>query len=211
VIARSGAGRRAAAAWLVLAVVAGACGTTNPIPSPPRATALAATTGPSASATTAPSSGSRPSTLVAIDPTLLDLLPDAVGGIALVESPEAAAESASDASLGRTAQSLAVAVGVDAASNNLVVASVVKLRPGIYSDEFFRDWRDSFDESVCGQAGGVAGNAQATIDGRTVYIGTCSGGVHTYHVHLEGPDAILSVNSVGDGRLGEQLVETLPD
>ena len=83
-------------------------------------------------------------------------------------------------------------LAVDQATGNLVVASVVKLKPGVFSDEFFRDWRDSFDEGVCGQAGGVTGNAQATMDGRTVYIGTCEGGVHTYHVHLEGPDVIVS-------------------
>jgi hypothetical protein len=210
VIARRQPGRRAAAAALIVAVVAAACGSTAPTVSPPPSAAAAPTPASSASAA-APSETARPSTLVAIDPTLLDLLPDTVDGIALVDSPEAAAESASDASLGRTAQSLAVAVAVDPATSNLVVASVVKLRPGVFSDEFFRDWRDSFDESVCGQAGGVTGNAQATIDGRTVYIGTCSGGVHTYHVHLEGPDAILSVKSVGDGRLGEKLVESLPD
>jgi hypothetical protein len=87
----------------------------------------------------------------------------------------------------------------------------VKLKPGVFSDAFIRDWRDSIDQGVCGQAGGVSGNAQATMDGRTVYIGTCEGGVHTYHVHLDGPDVIISANSVGDGRLGEQLMDSLPD
>ena len=57
----------------------------------------------------------------------------------------------------------------------------------------------------------MTGNAQATMSGRTVYIGTCEGGVHTYHVHLEGPDVIVSVNAVGDGRMGEQLMDSLPD
>ena len=48
------------------------------------------------------------------------------------------------------------------------------------------------------------------MDGRTVYIGTCEGGVHAYHVHLEGPDVIVSVNAVGDGRMGEQLRTPCP-
>ena len=126
-------------------------------------------------------------------------------------SPEAAAESAGDATLAANAESLAVAIAADQPTGSFVVASVVQLRPGVFDEEFFRDWRDSYDEGVCAQAGGVAGNAQTEIDGRTVYIGTCAGGVHTYHVYLEGSDAIVSVNSVGEARLGEEVMENLPD
>jgi hypothetical protein len=141
---------------------------------------------------------------------LLDLLPAAVDGHAIEESAEAAAESATDAALAAQAESIAVGVAADPATDTFVVASVVKLRPGVFDEEFYRDWRDSFDEGVCAQAGGVVGNAEATIDGRTVYIGTCAGGVHTYHVHLEDPDAIVSVNAVGDATLGQELMENLP-
>ena len=142
---------------------------------------------------------------------LLDLLPADIDGHAIEESAEAAAESATDAALAAHAESIAVGVATDPATNTFVVASVVKLKPGVFDEEFYRDWRDSFDEGVCAQAGGVVGNAEAQIDERTVYIGTCAGGVHTYHVHLDGPDVIISANSVGDGRLGEQLMDSLPD
>ena len=215
---RPSSSRRIAAAPIVafVAVVAlGAIGCDPGTPTPP-ATAPAGTA-PAASPSVAlasspdPSGAAAASPLVAIDPSLLDLLPRSIGSIPITPSPEAAAEPAADASLAASAQSLAVGLAVDQATGNLVVASVVKLKPGVFSDEFFRDWRDSFDEGVCGQAGGVAGNAQATIDGRTVYIGTCEGGVHTYHVHLEGPDVIISLNAVGEGRMGEQLMESLPD
>jgi hypothetical protein len=106
---------------------------------------------------------------------------------------------------------MAVGLVVDPATESFAVASVVKLKPGVYDDEFHRDWRDSFDEGVCAEAGGVEGNAEAQIDGETVYIGTCTGGVHTYHVYLEESDALVSVNAVGEARLGEELMETLPE
>jgi hypothetical protein len=138
-------------------------------------------------------------------------LPDAVAGLPLVGSPEAAAESASSAELAQTADSIAVAIAADPAADRFVVASVVRLRAGVFDEEFFRDWRDSFDEGVCAQAGGVSGHAEAELGGRTVYIGSCAGGVHTYHTYLEDSDAIVSINAVGEGRLGEELMATLPD
>lgn len=141
---------------------------------------------------------------------LLGLLPAAVDGHPIEPSQDAAAESATDAALADHAQSIAVGVSVDPATDTFVVASVVKLKPGVFDDAFYRDWRDSFDEGVCGQAGGVIGNAEAEIDDRTVYIGTCAGGVHTYHVHLENPDAIVSLNVVGDATSGQELMENLP-
>lgn len=214
---RPSSGRRTAAAPIValaalVAVVAIGCDPARPTP-PASAPGGAASEPPPSAAgpSPGPSGAAAPSPLVAIDPSLLDLLPKSIGSIPITPSPEAAAEPAADASLAKSAQSLAVGLAVDQATGNLVVASVVRLKPGVFSDEFFRDWRDSFDEGVCGQAGGVAGNAQATVDGRTVFIGTCEGGVHTYHVHLEGPDVIVSLNAVGNGRMGEQLMDSLPD
>jgi hypothetical protein len=198
-------------AALALAVIALGCDPATPTPSATATRAPAGSSSPVPSGSPGSSGAAAASPLVAIDPSLLDLLPKTIGSIPVMPSPESAAEPASDPSLAASAQSLAVALAVDQTTGNLVVASVVKLKSGVFSDEFYRDWRDSFDQGVCGQAGGVSGNAQATMDGRTVYIGTCEGGVHTYHVHLDGPDVIISANSVGDGRLGAQLMDSLPD
>jgi hypothetical protein len=220
VIAGSRRDRRPAAASkvaLVAAVAAAAallaaCGPA-PRPSPSLSASLPAPS-PSLTATGSPTTGSPSSsaaTLVAIDPSLLELLPADVAGHLFEPSAEAAAESASDPALAATSDGIAVAIAADPATSSFVVASVARLKPGVYDEGFFRDWRDSFDEAVCAQAGGVSGNAQAEIDGRTVYIGTCAGGSHTYHAHLEGANAILSVNAIGDARLGEELMKTLPD
>ncbi len=91
----------------------------------------------------------------------------------------------------------------------MAVVSVVQLRPGVFDDAFFRDWRDSYDAAACDAAGGVAGNAQAEIDGRDIYIGTCAAGAHTYHAYLEDASVVVSVTSVGDLRLGEQIMAGL--
>lgn len=216
-IAGSRRGRRPAAAWKVALVatvavaasLVAACGP-GPTPSPSSAASLRASATATASATTG-SPSSSVAALVAIDPSLLELLPGDVAGHPFEASAEAAAESASDPALAATTDAIAVAIAADPATSSFVVASVARLKPGIFDEGFFRDWRDSFDEAVCAQAGGVSGNAQAEIDGRTVYIGTCAGGSHTYHARLEGANAILSVNAVGDARLGEELMKTLPD
>jgi hypothetical protein len=215
VIAVARGGRQVATVAAVVALLA-ACG---PGPAPTRSPGSSQspagppeTPVPSMSAATSPIAGSSASGgAVAVDEGLLDLLPDEIAGHALEAAPDAAAESASDPALADHAVALAVAIAADPALSNFVVASVVKLRPGAFDDAFFRDWRDSFDEGVCDQAGGVAGNAEAQIGGRTVFIGTCAGGVHTYHVHLDGPDAIVSLNVVGDARQGEQVMEALPN
>ena len=214
-IARRATSRRARAAALGLVALVAACNTPSPTASPtssPPAPPGSASDATSSTPTSASGSVEPPSDgAAAIDMSLLGLLPPDVDGHPIEPSPEAAAESAANPELAQHADSIAVGVAVDAATDSFVVASVVKLKPGVFDEEFYRDWRDSFDEGVCGQAGGVAGNAEAVIDERTVHIGTCAGGVHTFHVHLEEPDVLVSVNVVGDATLGQQLLETLPD
>ena len=83
------------------------------------------------------------------------------------------------------------------------------LRPDVYSDAFFRDWRDSYDEGACGQAGGVAGRAQITLGGRPVYITTCTGGLRVYHAYVPEREVVVSLFSLGGGRFGEQLLDGL--
>ena len=71
--------------------------------------------------------------------------------------------------------------------------------------------RDTFDTAVCEQAGGVDGRAEVEIEGRRTYVGTCAGGVRTYHVHLPDSDVIVSMQSVGEGRYGERVVAGLAE
>ena len=170
--------------------------------------------GPTPSPTPAVSTSALPSNAqgVVVDPTLLEILPEAVGGIPIVESQEAEAQLLGDPALGTIAEAVAAGLAVDAqaAQTEFLYAVVVRLREGQMGEERFRDWRDSYDEGACTQAGGVVGNAQAEIDSRTVYIGTCDGAVRTYHVWLPEPNLLVSASAVGvEKRLGEELVENL--
>lgn len=158
-----------------------------------------------------PSASSTPAAVV-VDEALIDHLPGEVAGIALTIDPATAGDIASDPTLAASASAIAVAFAIAPGASvggDVAVASVVQLRPGAYDAEFFRAWRDSYDRAACDVAGGVVGNAQAVIAGRDVYIGRCTAGAHTYHVYLEASNVIVSVTSVGELSLGEQVVAGL--
>jgi hypothetical protein len=142
-----------------------------------------------------------------VDRTLLEILPSAVDGIAVEPSPDGEAAGIEDPCLARIATAFASGFAADLENFTFVV--VVSLRSRVLDDGVYRSWRDSFDEGACSQADGVAGHAEAEIGGRTVYIGTCTGGLRTYHVWLEDRDVLISASAVGERRLGEQLVENL--
>jgi hypothetical protein len=115
---------------------------------------------------------------------------------------EAFAGAAADPAFAENVEAAAFAVVVDA--DDLASAVVARLRPGVFSDAFFRDWRDSYNEGACAQAGGVAGNAEAELGGRTTYITTCAGGLVAYHAYVEELGVIVSLVSVGDRRSGSR-------
>jgi len=126
-------------------------------------------------------------------------------------SPETAADVAKDPALAIAVEALAIGLAVSSGSStdqDLVIASVVRLRPDIFNDAFFRSWRDSYDRAACAQAGGVAGNAETKIDDRQVFIGSCVNGAFTYHTRY-GEDVLVSLTSVGKARFGEQVMSNL--
>jgi hypothetical protein len=143
---------------------------------------------------------------VPIDPSLLEVLPSMVAGLPVTAADPSGAD---DPGLVQTVERMAQGVVIDPATGDFAYASVIVLEPGVFDEAFYRSWRDSFDEGACSQAGGVSGHAQTTIAGRTVFVGRCTGGVLTYHVRLDRPDAIVSVSSLGASRLGEQLLAGL--
>lgn len=179
--------------------------TAPPLTSAPPSASPSGDLAPSASV---PASSVGPSgATVPIDTSLLELLPASIAGIPVTAVPDPS--GADDPGLVQTVERMAQAVVIDPASGDFAYASVIVLEPGVFDDAFYRSWRDSFDEGACSQAGGVTGHAQATIGGRTAYIGHCGGGVLTYHVRLDGRDAIVSVSSLGASKLGEQLLAGL--
>lgn len=148
-------------------------------------------------------------TPIVLDPTLLAYLPTAVEGIAVTEDVDEASNALLDPALPKIAISVDAAVAVDAGNGNLVYAWVVRLRPGAFGAEIYRQWRDSYDEGACAAAGGVVGHAEAPIGDRPAYITSCVTGLHTYHVWLEDQDVLISASSIGTARFGEKLIEGL--
>jgi hypothetical protein len=176
----------------------------------PAATDGRGTAGP-ASSLGAPPSPTPPddATPIAIDPTLLELLPASIAAIPVVEDLDVAAEALSDPAISRIATGIDAAVAVDTGTSNLVTAWVVRLREGAFGEELYRQWRDSYDEGACAAGGGILGRAQAELGGRNTYVTSCVTAVRTYHVWLEEEDVLISASSIGEGRFGEQLLSTL--
>jgi hypothetical protein len=198
------------ARFLALAALAGIVLTAciPPRPSPTPVPVTAAPTDPTASPS-ATAGGSAAGVIV--DPTLLELLPADVDGVPLAADPDTAAEIAGEGSIEPFVSALAIAAAFRPDQSDYVVVTVARVKPGVFGDLFFRGWRDTFDSAVCEQAGGVDGTAEADIAGRHTFIGTCTGGVHTYHVHVPGRDVIVSMQGAGPGRFGERVVEGLTE
>lgn len=160
---------------------------------------------PSTDASPSPSSSSASRAVE--DPTLIAVLPaDIDGNLVMLES-QAFSEAITDASFATNIKT--AAFGIVVAGNDLASAVVAKPLDGVFSDAWFRDWRDSYNEGACAQSGGVARNAEAELGGRTVYIGTCAGGLRTYHAWIEDRGLLVSAFSIGEGQFGEQLMAGL--
>lgn len=204
---------------LGLAILVAACGAP---PTPP--TAVPRTAPPPTSSSPLPSpSADLPSDAaatpggsgtIAIDSSLLAVLPAQVDGVPLEADAATAADVTGDAALARSASALGVAIAVApgaSATEDLAVVWVVQLRPGVFNEAFFRNWRDTYDQAACAAAGGVDGHAQTVIAGHDTRIGTCAGGVRTYHVHLERRDLLVSITAAGERRFGELVAAGLTE
>ena len=144
---------------------------------------------------------------VLLDPTVLDVLPQAIDGVPVHEDADEAAKLLSTLDLGKVAEAADSAVAVD--GSNLVVAWVVRLRPDRFGDAAFQQWRDSYDQGACTAAGGVRGRAEAELGGRNTYVTSCVASLRTYHVWLPAQRVLISASSVGESRFGEKLMSTL--
>ena len=179
-------------------------------PAPQSPAPASAPAGSASAALPSPSPGlqsAAPGTGVVMDPALLQILPAAIGTATVSIEPDSFAEAVQDPSFVANVDSAAFAVVTE--GEDLASGVVAHLRPDVYSDAFFRDWRDSYDEGACGQAGGVAAHAETTLGDRPAFITTCAGGLRVYHAYVPEREVIVSVFSLGEGRFGEQLLAGL--
>ena len=182
----------------------------TPAPQSPASASASAPAGSASAALPSPSPGlqsAAPGTGVVMDPALLQILPAAIGTATVSIEPDSFAEAVQDPSFVANVDSAAFAVVTE--GEDLASGVVAHLRPDVYSDAFFRDWRDSYDEGACGQAGGVAAHAETTLGDRPAFITTCAGGLRVYHAYVPEREVIVSVFSLGEGRFGEQLLAGL--
>jgi hypothetical protein len=200
-----------------IAMLVGGCGSS---PLPTASTRAEPSTGGPSSPVTPTTAGGSPDAsgqtatglTVEVDPGLLDVIPDVGDGLELAYDAETTREVAADPALAKDAIGLAIAlyrVAAAAPGSDLAIVSIVRLRDPSIGEGAYRTWRDTYDASACAPAGGVAGNAQSTINGRVVYIGSCKGGVLTYHVRVREGAIIVSVTSIGPMRLGEKVMEAI--
>jgi hypothetical protein len=146
--------------------------------------------------------------LVRIDTSLLGVLPSEVDGLTVLESSEAEADEQSNGSLASLSDGVVGALAIDPATSDFVLVHVARLRQGAFTDAIFRTWRDTFDAGTCGDLG-VIGNAQSNLGGRTVFVGTCGNGWHTYHAWIQDKNLLISASAGGKRNLGQLLFESL--
>ena len=195
--------RAALGAVVLVALVAAVAGCDSPTaptaPTVPSASPAGAIGVPatSAPANSGPATSPAPAPIV-VDLTLLALLPVQVDGVTLKPAPEAAAAMTADAYLGISTSAIAVGIVAtgSASGDDFASVSVVRLRPGVYSEPFFEAWRQAYDAAACAPAGGVAGHRQQVIGAHMVEVTLCTGGARTLHVHLSG-DILISITTVG--------------
>jgi hypothetical protein len=187
----------------VVALALAACSPTassTPTPEP---------TDPPTAAPESQAATAAPTTSLVVDPALLAVLPVDVDGVGLVESDDGEAELLRSAALGQIATDVASALALDAPTGDFVLVHVVRLQPGVLDVARFADWRSSFDEGVCRNAGGVVRTAEVQLGGRSVFIGTCAAAVRTYYAWIPDADLLVFASSAGDRRLGEVLMKGL--
>ena len=178
-------------------------------PAPSAATPASPVVVASTSPGTSPGASPGASPAVPIDPSLLAILPSTVGGQPLTEVPEVEANLVSDPNLVATAAGLAVALGIDVGSGEFAYIAVIQLKPLVFGNAYYSSWRQSYDEGACSQSNGLKSTGTTTIAGRQVFTGTCNGGAETYHVHLAGPDRLVSITSVGTSHFGAIVLAAL--
>jgi len=159
----------------------------------------------SASGASVVPSGSR----AVVDRTLLAVLPASIAGNALAEDPDAEQTAIADPDLGANVDRIVTAFVGDSSGENWAYTAVVDVRPDARTDDFYKDWQTTFDQSACEQAGGVTAHAAVQIARRTVNRSTCAGGVRTYHVRIDGGGLMVSISDLGPAKYGEQVLQAL--
>jgi hypothetical protein len=176
------------------------------------APATSASATPSASASGVDGSGPPLPAGVSVDAGLLEVLPAQIDGVNLQPDPVTADEVSRDPLLAESALSIAVALAIAPGASDaedLAVASVIRLRPDVFDEAFYQEWRDTYNNAACDVADGVESEQQTEIGGRQSYVGRCVGGAETYHTYLMDQGFLVSITATGQRRFGELILAGL--
>lgn len=162
-----------------------------------------------------PAAGSTPASaspgsasLTEADPGLFAIMGGVGSGLAFEYDAATTATVAADPGLSRDAVGLAIGLYTVAGQQpvtDFAIVSVVHLRDPSVDDEWYRSYRDSYDQSACAQAGGVARHAEAVFGGHPAFITGCQGGALIYHLRVRSGSIVVSITAVGPARLGDRL------
>lgn len=192
-------------ALLAAALLLAGCGATGPSGAPGSATPVASSPASQPPASPTQRIGAYG---LAIDPSLVRLLPATVGGAAVTESAELEAAAMGDAELPSHVSSYAAATVGSLGDPDWAQVQFLTLKPDA-GKAFYAAWRDQVDAAGCSQASGVASRVQREIGGWPVDVTTCVGGAMLYQLELQDQGILVSVAALGPKKLGEQAVAAL--
>jgi hypothetical protein len=145
---------------------------------------------------------------VIVDLSLLEHLPATLDGLSVEADAETTASIAASPGLAADASAIAIARVVAPGSDDLAIASIVRLRSGPFDDAGYARWRATYDQAACEPAGGVAATSEQVVNGRRIFVAACNGGAQTFHVALD-DDVLISITAIGERHLGDLLVAGL--
>ena len=144
---------------------------------------------------------------VASDPCAIDTMPPATAAAGPPLEPPVDRPRSHGLRVGSNPVGSVVAPG-DSRGDDLAIATVIRLRPGVYSDPFYTRWRADYDAAACEPAGGISSHVQQLIGQHPVEETVCVQGARTYHTYLGG-DLLISITGVGDRKFGDLVMAGL--
>ena len=174
----------------------GSSGTDSGIP--------AATSSSPATPSTAAGSGSA----VQPEPGLFAVIHGSSATLAFQYDAQTTAQVAADPALVHDVSALAIGLYTIPGQQpvaDFAIVSVLRLRDPSVGEEWFRQYRDTYDAAACAQAGGVERHSEADFGPNHAFIAGCAGGAFTLHVRLPVRGIVVSITTVGPGRLGQQI------
>jgi len=192
---------RGVAALAVAAIALAACGGGVVSPSP---TYTAVPIGP-----TAWPSGTTGQYGLRIDPSLLGKLPAHAGALPILEAARVEAIELDDADLAKTFDRYVAASAGGLGDPDWLQIAIGHFKPDSQNGDVYSAWVDQYAQGACSQAGGGSGSDRTEeINGYTVDVSTCAGGI-TVYTFQRGDWVVVSMYELGPKHIGRALIAAI--